>query len=122
MLVLYVPFRLSWRRYVAEVRRALAVSPPDPLIDAYLARRAVENLSFDHVRALGGDPWRDIEEGRTRSLADREIDAAGAAASHERIGKARAGRLPAPARYCRGTPVIGPLTREYTAKKSRSSG
>jgi hypothetical protein len=77
MLVLYLPFRLSWRRYVAEVRRALAASPPDPLIDAYLARRAVENLSYDRLRALGDDPWRDIEEGRVRSLADGEIERLG---------------------------------------------
>jgi hypothetical protein len=33
----------------------------------------VENLSYDRLRALGDDPWRDIEEGRVRSLADGEI-------------------------------------------------
>ena len=73
MLVLYLPFRLSWRRNVAEVRRALAASPPGPLIDAYLARRAVDNLSYDRLQALSDDPWRDIEQGRVRSLADSEI-------------------------------------------------
>ena len=77
MLVLYVPFRLGWRRYVAEVRRALATSPPDPLIDVFLARRAVDNLSYDRLRALSDDPWRDIAEGRVRGLADGEIERLG---------------------------------------------
>jgi hypothetical protein len=77
MLVLYLPFRLSWRRYVAEVRRALAASPPDALIDVYLARRAVDNLSYDRLRTLSDDPWRDIAEGRVRGLADGEIERLG---------------------------------------------
>ena len=56
MLVLYVPFRLSWRRYVAEVRRALAASPPDPLHRRVSRPPRRGEPLLRPLRALGGDP------------------------------------------------------------------
>jgi|BarGraNGADG00212_2_1021979.scaffolds.fasta_scaffold11420_2 hypothetical protein len=73
LLILYVPQRLSWRRTVAEVRRALAENPQAAVLDAYLARRAVLYLDYARLRAISADPWADVGAGDCRTLADAEL-------------------------------------------------
>jgi hypothetical protein len=72
-LLLYLPLRLPWRREVGDVRRALAADPSDPDLTRYLARRAVENMSYAQAQAWRGDPWRAVDSGDARSLADLEL-------------------------------------------------
>jgi hypothetical protein len=73
VLLLYVPMRLAWRRDVRAVRAGLASSAGDPAFEHYLARRAVDVLPWDGLRAVSGDPWREIAEGDFRALADAEL-------------------------------------------------
>jgi hypothetical protein len=72
-LLLYLPLRLPWRREVNDVRRALAADPSDPALTRYLARRAVESMTYAQTRAWGGDPWRVAESADPRPLADLEL-------------------------------------------------
>jgi hypothetical protein len=57
ILILYVRQRLSWRRAVAEVRRALAKTPPDTVLDEYLARRALLYVDYARLLTISADPW-----------------------------------------------------------------
>ena len=72
-LLLYLPLRLPWRREVNDVRRALATDPDDPALTRYLARRAIESMTFAQARAWGDDPWRVAESADARPLADLEL-------------------------------------------------
>ena len=72
-LILYLPLRQPWRRDVAEVRRALASDPDDPVLGLYLARRALAAVTLDEARELGGDPWRDAAAGDVWPLAEVEL-------------------------------------------------
>lgn len=76
-LVVYLPFRLRWRRDVAAVRAALRRDPYDLVLQRYLALRAVQGLRYDELRALGDDPWHDIVTGHAWPLADVELDRLG---------------------------------------------
>jgi hypothetical protein len=73
VLGLYLPLRWSRRREVSRLRKLLARDGRDPVVDRYLAGRAVQTLPFDSVRAVTRDPWKDLAEGRTSSLADAEL-------------------------------------------------
>jgi hypothetical protein len=73
VLLIYLPVRLPWRRDVAAIRAALARDPDDPVLQRYLAERALEGLSYDQVRELSDDPWRDMEAGRAERLALVEL-------------------------------------------------
>lgn len=73
VLGLYVPQRLSRRRDLKGLRKALRSSKPDGTLDRYLAERALRSMSYASVQALVGDPWRALEEGRGRPLADAEL-------------------------------------------------
>jgi hypothetical protein len=72
-LILYAPLRLPWRRDVAEVRRALASDPDDPVLGLYLARRALAGMTLTEARELGGDPWRGPAAGDVWPLAEVEL-------------------------------------------------
>jgi hypothetical protein len=76
-LLLYLPLRLPWRREVDDVRRALAADRNDPALCRYLARRALEGMSFAQVRARGGDPWREMQTGDPWPLAELELQRLG---------------------------------------------
>lgn len=76
-LLLYLPFRLRWRRDVAAVRAALKRDPHDLVLQRYLALRAVQGLRYDELCALGDDPWHDIVTGHAWTLADVELDRLG---------------------------------------------
>jgi hypothetical protein len=73
LLLLYLPMRLSWRRQVQALRRALRGAPDDRAVDEFLAWRAVLNLPYDRLREVSVDPWRDLEAGRYRKLGDAEL-------------------------------------------------
>jgi hypothetical protein len=76
-LLLYVPLRLPWGREVGDVRRALATDPNDPALGRYLARRALEGLSFAQARTWGSDPWDQAETGDPWPLAELELQRLG---------------------------------------------
>ena len=70
---LYGPLRLAWIREVRSLRRALGAATTDPGVQEFLARRAVQNLSYQDLRAVSDDPWADLEARRFGPLADREL-------------------------------------------------
>jgi hypothetical protein len=72
-LLLYLSLRLPWRHEVGDVRRALAADPNDPMLGRYLARRALEGVSFAQVQAWGSDPWSDVQTGDEWRLAEVEL-------------------------------------------------
>lgn len=77
LVATYVPLRVRWRGEAQRIRRALLRDPPDPALESYLALRATQNLTYDRLRALGDDPVRDLVEGRTRALAEAELERLG---------------------------------------------
>jgi hypothetical protein len=72
-LLFYLPLRLPWRRDVAAIRDALARDPSDPVLQRYLAERAMEGLRYDRLRELSDDPWSDLQAGRAERLAAVEL-------------------------------------------------
>ncbi len=73
ILILYLPLRLGWRRDAGAIRTALPAEAGDPAFEQYLAHRAATSLTWDRVRALTDDPWKDIHNGDYRRLADAEL-------------------------------------------------
>lgn len=73
VLLLYLPARIRWRRYIGAIADALPGTAGDPVFEQYLARAAVATLSWDRLKAISADPWRDIETGQCRALADAEL-------------------------------------------------
>jgi hypothetical protein len=76
-LAIYLPLRLPWRRDVAAIRAALARDPTDPVLQRYLAERAIEGLPYDRLRELSDDPWRDLAAGEADRLAAVELQRLG---------------------------------------------
>jgi hypothetical protein len=77
VLLLYLPARLRWRRYVGAIAAALPGGAGDPPFEEYLARRAVDALPWDTLRAVTPDPWGAIRRGECRVLADAELERVG---------------------------------------------
>ena len=77
VLAIYLPVRHARRRDIAEVRRLLSTSADGAVADRYLAERAVRMLPFAVVQDVDPDPWRALAEGRTRPLADAELQRLG---------------------------------------------
>ena len=73
VLLLYLPARLRWKRYVGAIALALPGAAGDPAFEQYLARRACDALPWDSLRAITPDPWGDIGRGQCRALADAEL-------------------------------------------------
>lgn len=73
ILVLYVPQRLSWRRAVGEVRRALNETPQSVVLEEYLARRALLYIDYTRLLSINADPWAALAAGDCRALADAEL-------------------------------------------------
>jgi hypothetical protein len=73
LLVLYGLLREGWRRDVCSLRELAAGARDDPAFDQFLARRALQHLPYRRLRELSDNPWRDIDEGNTRGLADAEL-------------------------------------------------
>ena len=77
VLLLYVPARVRWKRYVGAIAAALRGAAGDPGLEQYLARRAADALSWDDLRAISRDPWDDIASGEYGALADAELERLG---------------------------------------------
>jgi hypothetical protein len=77
VLLLYLPARVRWRRYVGVVAAALPDASGTPAFEQYLAHHAVATLPWDELRAISADPWGDISSGDVRALADAELDRLG---------------------------------------------
>lgn len=73
VLGVYLPLRAAWRRERVAVARALRERAGDPLLDEYLAHRAVANLPYAELRAVTDRPWADLEAGHFAELADAEL-------------------------------------------------
>lgn len=77
VLLLYLPARIRWKRYTGAIAAALPRDAADPALEQYLARRAVDALPWDALRAITPDPWGDIARGECRALADAELERLG---------------------------------------------
>jgi hypothetical protein len=73
LVALYAPFRVSRRRDIRFIRKSAREYGQDPAFEEFLARRAAENLPYHRLREVTENPWRDLEEGRYRALADAEL-------------------------------------------------
>lgn len=73
LLFLYLPLRLGRRREAQALRRTLREVGDGPDVERFLARRAIQNLSYRRLREVSPHPWRDAEEGRCSELADAEL-------------------------------------------------
>ncbi len=69
----YVPARLERRREAAALRRALRDHGPDPDVEEFLARRAIEALGYHRLRRLSPAPWAEVEAGHRAALAAAEL-------------------------------------------------
>ena len=77
VLLLYLPARIRWKRYAGAIAAALPGAADDPAFQQYLARRAIDALPWDQLRAVTPDPWGDIRRGQCRALADAELERLG---------------------------------------------
>jgi hypothetical protein len=77
LLGLYGPLRLAWTRDARGIRRALAASPDDPVLQEFLAQRAVANVHYDDLFAVSRDPFEELKAGRFEALANRELERLG---------------------------------------------
>jgi hypothetical protein len=77
LLGLYLPLRWAWTHEARAVRRALGNRPGDPLLEEFLAHRAVSNFSYDRLLAVSEQPYKDLEEGRYEALAGLELSRLG---------------------------------------------
>jgi hypothetical protein len=73
ILFTYAPLRLRRVREINAIRRNLAASHADPGLEEFLARRAVQHLPYYVLRTVTERPWRDLEDGRYRPLAEAEL-------------------------------------------------
>jgi hypothetical protein len=70
---LYLPARLERRREATALRRALRDHGPDPDVEEFLARRAIETLGYHRLRRLSPAPWAEVEAGHRAALAAAEL-------------------------------------------------
>lgn len=76
---IFVTSRLARGRDVAAVRDAIRRHPGDEALERFLAHRAVRHLSLQTLLEVTPAPWRDLEEGRHRLLANAELTRLGLA-------------------------------------------
>lgn len=74
---LYLPLRNARRRELAEVRELLGSSTDGDVADRYLAQRALQRLPLATLQRVEPDPWQAVADGRTRPLADAELQRLG---------------------------------------------
>ena len=96
LLALYAPLRVAWSRESRSVRRALGAGEPDPMLLELLARRALLSRSYEDIRAVTEEPFRDLDEGRFRPLAELELRRLGL--ERQAMGRSRVGSPSAPVR------------------------
>jgi hypothetical protein len=73
VLALYGPPRLAHARDLRSLRQALRDGAGDPALERFLAQRAAIHLSYRELARTSRTPWRDLDEGRHRPLAEAEL-------------------------------------------------
>jgi hypothetical protein len=73
VLAAYLPPRVGRVLEAREVRRAVREGAGDPALERFLAQRAAVHLSYRELARVSRAPWRDLEEGRHRRLAEAEL-------------------------------------------------
>jgi hypothetical protein len=71
---LYLPIRLARIRERSVARRSLAKFGGDARFQEFLARRALQHLTYEEIMAVSEQPWEDMREGRFRAFAAAELD------------------------------------------------
>lgn len=69
----YLPLRLGHVRERRALLGAIESARGDAL-EEFLARRAVERLSYRRLRRVSAEPWRDLAAGHYRALACAELE------------------------------------------------
>lgn len=77
LLVLYGLLRSGWWRDVQAARELAEGLEDDEVLERLLARRALDRLPYRRLKRVSASPWRDYEEGRTRDLAEAELERMG---------------------------------------------
>ena len=85
VVAVYLPLRRASNRERTAVKRALAGTPNDPVLEEYLAHRAVQNLPYSTLRQVTTDPWGDLRRGSFRHLANAELTRLGLATRQRRV-------------------------------------
>ena len=85
VVAVYLPLRRAGNRERRAVKRALAGTPDDPVLEEYLARQAVHNLPYSTLRDVSTDPWGDLRRGSFRRLANAELTRLGLATRQRRV-------------------------------------
>jgi hypothetical protein len=75
--VLYGLLRSGWWRDVHAARELAEGFEDDEVLERLLARRALDRLPYRRLKLVSANPWRDYEEGRTRDLAQAELERMG---------------------------------------------
>src|SRR5207249_9075976 len=73
LVAIYLPLRLRRVREVRGARKAWGAPAGDTAFREFLARRALQHLSYRRLREVSGPPWRDVDEGRYDALARAEL-------------------------------------------------
>ncbi len=87
VVAVYLPLRRAGARERKVVKRALADGGHDPLLEEFLAHRAVQNLPYDTLREVSADAWGDLRRGSFRRLANAELTRLGLATRRRRIDR-----------------------------------
>jgi hypothetical protein len=74
VLGLYLPIRLARVRERRVARRSLARFGGDLRFQEFLARRALQHLTYEEIMAVSEQPWEDMRTGRFRAFAAAELD------------------------------------------------
>jgi hypothetical protein len=69
---LYGPVRLGLAREARAIGTALD-GGEGAFLEEFLARRAVQHLPYEALRAVSANPWADLAEGRFGPLAEAEL-------------------------------------------------
>lgn len=85
VVAVYLPLRMAGNRERRAVKRTLAGTPNDPVLEEYLARQAVHNLPYSTLREVTTDPWGDLRRGSFRHLANAELTRLGLATRQRRV-------------------------------------
>ena len=87
VVAVYLPLRRAGNRERRAVKRALADTSHDPLLEEFLAHHAVQNLPYDMLRRVSPDPWGDLRRGSFRRLANAELTRLGLATRRRGVAR-----------------------------------